>query len=72
VPRARYEVLALLDVDGTPTGVFKMTRRCRTLFGVPLILCGHIHADIESAHACQYFDNPDRDEDFTPLFGNIY
>jgi hypothetical protein len=72
VPTARYEVLEILDANGKPRGVFKMVRRCRTVFGVPLIFCDHFHPDIESARACRYFVSPDQDKDFTPLIGSIY
>jgi hypothetical protein len=72
VPTARYEILAQFDADGRPTGFFHMARRCRTMFGLPLILCDHLHPDIESARACQYFASLDQEENFTPLFGNIY
>lgn len=72
MPTARYEVLTKFDADGRPTGVFQMARRCRTVFGLPLILCDHLHPDIESARACQYFASHDQEEMFTPLFGRFY
>ena len=69
---AHYEVFAQLDADGRPTGVFRMARRCRTWFGLPQILCDHLHPDIESARACQYFAGLDQDEKLSPLFHDVY
>ena len=72
MPAARYEGLAQRDAGGRPTGSFQMARRCRSMFWIPLFLCDHLHPDIESARTCQYFASLDQEENFTPLFGNIY
>lgn len=69
MPTARYEVIEKLDAAGRPTGVFRLARRNRTVFGLPLILCDHRHPDVESARACRYF--ADQEENFTALFGSI-
>jgi hypothetical protein len=72
MPTAHYEILAKLDAGGRPTGFFQMARRCRTVFGIPLIFCDHLHPNIASARTCQYFASLDQEEEFTPLFGRFY